>query len=130
MEHFWSQASSSSQPRISQIRRRLPHFPSAPLRIQRVSQLDAELLDAELTTMLLEPVKSSMAQIRSTLPDSLEPELLALLKLVLFKYSIWDRGASYGAMLQNLRYRNEWAHRGGREYLNMRSGRLQATAIH
>jgi hypothetical protein len=66
--------------------------------------------------MLLEPVKSSMAQIRSTLPDSLEPELLALLKLVLFKYSIWDRGASYGAMLQNLRYRNEWAHRGGCEY--------------
>ncbi|PWN22836.1 hypothetical protein BCV69DRAFT_245708 [Microstroma glucosiphilum] len=113
MEHFWSQASSSSQPRISQIRRRLPHFPSAPLRIQRVSQLDAELLDAELTTMLLEPVKASMAQIRSTLPDSLEPELLALLKVVLFKYSIWDRGASYGAMLQNLRYRNEWAHRGG-----------------
>lgn len=116
MEHFWSQASSSSQPRVSQIRRRLPHFPSAPLRIQRVSQLDAELLDAELTTMLLEPVKASMAQIRSTLPDSLEPELLALLKVVLFKYSIWDRGASYGAMLQNLRYRNEWAHRGGREY--------------
>ena len=80
-----------------------------------MSQLDAELLDAELLNMLVEPVKASLAQIRSTLPDSLEPEILALLRLVLYKYSIWDRGASYGAMLQNLRYRNEWAHRGGRE---------------
>lgn len=115
MEHYWSQAAESAAPRISQIRRRLSHFPSAALRIQRVSQLDAELLDAELLTMLLEPVKASLAQIKSTLPERLEPELMALLKLVLFKYSIWDKGASYGAMLQNLRYRNEWAHKGGRE---------------
>lgn len=114
-DRFWTQASSSAAPHISSIRRRLPHFPSAPLRIQRVSQLDAELLDEELTTMLLEPLKASLAQIKSTLPDRWEPELLALLKLVLYKYSIVDRGASYGAMLQNLRYRNEWAHKGGRE---------------
>ncbi|PWN29762.1 hypothetical protein BDZ90DRAFT_249657 [Jaminaea rosea] len=113
LDHFWSQAASDAHPRISQIRRRLPHFPSAPLRIQRVSQLDAELLDEELLTLLFEPVKTSLAQIKNTLPDRIEPELLALLKLVLFKYSVWDNGASYGAMLQNLRYRNEWAHRGG-----------------
>ncbi|CAO1616031.1 unnamed protein product [Sympodiomycopsis kandeliae] len=112
-DQLWSQASSAANPRISAIRRRLPRFPSAPLRIQRVSQLDAELLDEEVTSMLLEPIKSSLSQIKSTLPDQWEPELLALLKLVLFKYSIWDRGASYGAMLQNLKYRNEWAHKHG-----------------
>lgn len=115
-ERFWSAASSSANPRISAIRRRLPGFPSAPLRIQRVSQLDAELLDEELTTMLLEPLKASLAQIKSTLPADWEPELLALLRLVLYKFSIVDRGASYGAMLQNLRYRNERAHKGGRAY--------------
>lgn len=114
-DRFWMAASSSASPQISTIRRRLPRFPSAPLRIQRVSQLDAELLDEELTNMLLEPVKSSLAQIKSTLPDRWGPELLALLKLILFKFSIVDRGASYGAMLQNLKYRNEWAHRGGCE---------------
>lgn len=112
-DQLWNQASSSANPRISALRRRLPRFPSAPLRIQRVSQLDAELLDEEVTSMLLEPIRSSLSQIKSTLPDQWEPELLALLKLILFKYSIWDRGASYGAMLQNLKYRNEWAHKNG-----------------
>ncbi|CAO1619986.1 unnamed protein product [Parajaminaea phylloscopi] len=113
MQHFWTQAAAEAEPAVGQIRRRLPHFPSAPLRIQRVSQLDAEVLDDELLSLLVQPLKTSLAQIRSTLPDRIEPELYAVLKLILFKYSIWDHGATYGAMLQNLRYRNEWAHRGG-----------------
>lgn len=115
MNHFWSQAAAEANPRISQLRRRLSRFPSAPLRIQRVSQLDAEVLDGELLTLLVQPLKTSLAYIKRTLPDRIEPELIALLKLVLFKYSIWDNGATYGAMLQNLRYRNEWVHRGGCE---------------
>ncbi|MCO5554340.1 hypothetical protein L7F22_007869 [Adiantum nelumboides] len=112
-EPFWQAASNAAQPALSSIRRRLPHFSSPPLRIQRVSQLDAELLDTELTTMLLEPLKAALRNIRVTLPTTLEPELLLVLRLALYKFSIFDRGATYGAMLQNLRYRNEWAHRGG-----------------
>jgi peroxin-2 len=34
----------------------------------------------------------------------LEPELTLLVQIVLYKYSVWDTGASYGAKLQNLRY--------------------------
>ncbi|MCO5565670.1 hypothetical protein L7F22_019344 [Adiantum nelumboides] len=112
-ERFWQAANERAEPGQSRIRRRLPHFPSPPLRIQRVSQLDAELLDAELTSMLLEPLKAALRNIRLTLPTTLEPELLLALRLALYKFSIWDRGATYGAMLQNLRYRNEWAHSGG-----------------
>lgn len=107
--HSASQAASSS---IASIRSSLHKFPTPTLKIQRVNQLDAELLDRELAQLLLDPVKKALSSIRSTLPTDIEPELLLFLKLALFKFSIWDRGASYGSMLQNLKYRNEWAHRG------------------
>lgn len=113
LDRFWQAANDDAESAQNSIRRRLPHFPSPPLRVQRVSQLDAELLDSELVSMLLEPVKAALRNIRLTLPTDIEPELLLVLRLVLYKFSIWDRGATYGAMLQNLRYRNEWAHRGG-----------------
>jgi peroxin-2 len=112
-ESYWQSANRAAEPIQASIRRRLPHFPSPPLRIQRVSQLDAEILDSELTSMLLEPIKMALRNIKSTLPTILEPELLLVLRLILYKFSIYERGTTYGAMLQNLRYRNEWAHSGG-----------------
>ncbi|CAD6900970.1 unnamed protein product [Tilletia controversa] len=113
MEPFWSAARRSAEPAIERIWKRMPSFPSPPLRVQRVNQLDAELLDEELVGLLLEPLKTALANIKATLPSDLEPELFLLLRLVLYKLSIWDNGATYGAMIQNLKYRNEWAHRGG-----------------
>ncbi|KAK0558749.1 peroxisome assembly protein (Peroxin-2) [Tilletia horrida] len=113
MEPFWSAARAASEPTIDRIWKRLPTFPSPALRVQRVNQLDAELLDEELVGLLLEPVKTALSNIKATLPSDLEPELLLVLRLVLYKLSIWDHGATYGAMIQNLKYRNEWAHRGG-----------------
>lgn len=109
---FYSSASQAAASTIASIRSSLHKFPTPILKIQRVNQLDAELLDRELAELLLDPVKKALSSIRSTLPSDLEPELLLLLKLALFKFSIVDRGASYGSMLQNLKYRNEWAHRG------------------
>ncbi|KAN0063107.1 peroxisome assembly protein (Peroxin-2) [Thecaphora frezii] len=110
---FYHEAAQAASASIDGIRRSLHRFPTPKLRIQRVNQLDAELLDRELSELLLDPVKKALGMIRSTLPADLEPELLLFLKLVLFKFSIYDRGASYGSMLQNLKYRNEWAHKGG-----------------
>ncbi|SNX81638.1 related to peroxisome assembly protein car1 [Melanopsichium pennsylvanicum] len=109
---FYHAASSAAALSIASIRSSLYKFPTPILKIQRVNQLDAELLDRELAELLLDPVKKALGSIRSTLASDLEPELLLLLKLALFKFSIVDRGASYGSMLQNLKYRNEWAHRG------------------
>ncbi|KAK0548439.1 peroxisome assembly protein (Peroxin-2) [Tilletia horrida] len=113
MEPFWASARDASQTSLANIWKQLPHFPSPPLRVQRVNQLDAELLDEELVGLLLDPLKAALANIKATLPGDLEPELLLVLRLVLYKYSIYDKGATYGAMIQNLKYRNEWAHRGG-----------------
>ncbi|CEH12776.1 Predicted E3 ubiquitin ligase [Ceraceosorus bombacis] len=111
LEPFWSSALSRASPSITSLRHRLPTLPSPPLRIQRVSQLDAELLDSELTTMLLDPLMSSLSLIAPRLPDSLGPEIRATLELALWRFSILAQSATYGAMLQNLKYRNEWAHR-------------------
>lgn len=36
--------------------------------------------------------------------SQIEPELTLILQLLLYKYSIWQSGATYGAKLQSLRY--------------------------
>ena len=89
----------------TRIRSYLPEdFPAA-----RVSQLDASLLDVELFDTLRQTMDKSLSLFRGpglSLTDRFEPELCLALSLVLFKFSIWDKNASYGAMLQNLEYRN------------------------
>lgn len=61
---FWTASSRAAAPLLSSIRSRLPHFPSPTLRVQRVNQLDAELLDQELVAMLLEPLKGALQLIK------------------------------------------------------------------
>lgn len=41
---------------------------------------------------------------QSSFKARFEPELQLLIQLVLYKLSIWNTGASYGAKLQDLRY--------------------------
>lgn len=110
---FFEEAYARAVPQIARIRARLPQFASPPLRVHRVSQLDADLLDQELAELLVEPVRSALRTVRSSLEVAMEPELYLVLRLVLYKFSVYDRAATYGAMLQNLRYRNEWAHQRG-----------------
>lgn len=105
----WIQA----QGPIKDIHRSLRDFASPMLKIMRVSQLDTELLDQELLGMLKEQLWSALSLFKSNLREKFEPELIALLDLVMFRYSIFENSATYGAMLQNLRYRNEARHSGG-----------------
>ena len=44
---------------------------------------------------------------------SWEPEMLAVLRTAILKMSLWERGATYGSSLQNLKYRNERRHQDG-----------------
>lgn len=39
--------------------------------------------------------------------------MMAMLRIAVLKMSLYDRGATYGAGLQNLKYRNEWKHQEG-----------------
>ncbi|KAL8800374.1 MAG: hypothetical protein Q9182_005229 [Xanthomendoza sp. 2 TL-2023] len=70
----------------------------------RVGQVDAELLDEELLDLLRGQFEQALKYFGSHLRDEWTLEILLALRVVLFKLSIWDHNASYGAALQNLQY--------------------------
>ena len=70
----------------------------------RVGQVDAELLDEELLELLKGQVGEALKYYGPHLRDEWSQEILLALRAVLFKLSIWDNDASYGASLQNLKY--------------------------
>ncbi|KAL8831885.1 MAG: hypothetical protein Q9191_000598 [Dirinaria sp. TL-2023a] len=70
----------------------------------RVGQVDAELLDEELLELLKGQVGDGLKYFGSHLRDEWAAEILLGLRLVLWKLSVWDHDASYGAALQNLKY--------------------------
>ncbi|KAG1815544.1 Pex12 amino terminal region-domain-containing protein [Suillus subaureus] len=106
MSSIWQQAWDAAQPHLHSIQDVLasPAFPRPNPRIIRVGQLDAELLDAELVHILTEPVSKALATVNASMKAQFEPELALLVQLVLYRFSVWSSGASYGAMLQGLRY--------------------------
>ena len=76
----------------------------------RVGQVDAELLDEELLELLKAQVGDALKYYGPHLRDEWSQEILLALRAVLFKLSIWDNDASYGASLQNLRYTDARKH--------------------
>ncbi|KAL8869218.1 MAG: hypothetical protein Q9174_004433 [Haloplaca sp. 1 TL-2023] len=70
----------------------------------RVGQVDAELLDEELLELLRNQAGEALKYFGTHLQDDWSSELLLGLRVILFKLSIWDHNASYGAALQNLQY--------------------------
>lgn len=70
----------------------------------RVSQVDAELLDDELLTLLRTQITDALKYFSPTIQDDYSREILLSLRAILFKLSVWDNDASYGASLQGLRY--------------------------
>ena len=70
----------------------------------RVGQVDAELLDEELLELLKGQAGEGLKYLGPHLADEWSQEILLALRTILFKVSIWDHDASYGAVLQNLRY--------------------------
>ncbi|PSS37361.1 hypothetical protein PHLCEN_2v838 [Hermanssonia centrifuga] len=70
----------------------------------RVGKLDAELLDQELGQVLQEPLTKAFNLVNPSFKTRFEPELGLLIQLTLYKFSVWDTGASYGAKLQGLKY--------------------------
>jgi len=73
----------------------------------RVGQVDAELLDEELVELLRGQVADALRYFGGhggTLKDEWSAEILLMLRAVLFKITVWDNDATYGAALQNLKY--------------------------
>ncbi|PYI13917.1 putative peroxisome biosynthesis protein [Aspergillus violaceofuscus CBS 115571] len=70
----------------------------------RVGQVDAELLDEELLGLLKGQVGDALKYYGPQMREDWSHEIQFALRAALFKLSIWDHDASYGAALQNLRY--------------------------
>ncbi|CBF74795.1 hypothetical protein AN4056.2 [Aspergillus nidulans FGSC A4] len=70
----------------------------------RVGQVDAELLDEELLGLLKGQVGDALKYFGPHLRDDWSHEIQFVLRAILFKLSIWDHDASYGAALQSLKY--------------------------
>ncbi|TDZ40197.1 Peroxisomal biogenesis factor 2 [Colletotrichum spinosum] len=71
----------------------------------RVGQVDAELLDDELLELLRGQVGDALKYfVGGHLKDDWSAEILLALRAVLFKLTVWDNDATYGAALQNLKY--------------------------
>lgn len=70
----------------------------------RVGQVDAELLDEELLALLKSQIGDALKYFNPHVQDDYAHEILLGLRAVLFKLSIWDNDASYGAALQGLQY--------------------------
>ncbi|KAF9247336.1 Pex12 amino terminal region-domain-containing protein [Melanogaster broomeanus] len=100
----WQHAWDSAQPTLSSIRDTLGSTTSPSPRTIRVCQLDTELLDQELVHILYEPLQKALSLANTSLKGRFDPELTLLIQLTLYKFSIWNLGASYGARLQGLRY--------------------------
>jgi len=83
---------------------------------------DAESLDADLVQLLQDPLNRALATVnvgpylaetvhrankcsQTSLKSRFDPELQLIIQLTLYKLSVWNIGATYGAKLQDLRYR-------------------------
>ncbi|KAI0750821.1 peroxisomal biogenesis factor 2 [Daedaleopsis nitida] len=100
----WRNAWLNAQQDIARIRADIASAPPPDLRITRVGKVDAELLDAELIQLLKEPLTKALSLVDTAFKAKFDPELTLLIHLVLYKFSVWNQGASYGARLQGLRY--------------------------
>ncbi|KAI0796613.1 Pex12 amino terminal region-domain-containing protein [Abortiporus biennis] len=100
----WQRLWDEAQPRLRAIEATLSSQSTPSPRISRVGQLDSELLDQELLQLLLEPLTKALNLVNSAF-KSYQAELSLLVQLTLYKFSVWDAAASYGAKLQGLKYK-------------------------
>jgi peroxin-2 len=70
----------------------------------RVGQVDAELLDEELVDLLRDQVGDALKYFGGNIKDDWSAEIILALRAVLFKLTVWDHDATYGAALQNLKF--------------------------
>ena len=74
-------------------------------RVLRVSRLDALQLDEELNDVLQEQFTSLVQGLPfSSFLSSIKPELKIIIRFLLWRWSVWKRGATFGQLMMNLRY--------------------------
>lgn len=80
----------------------------------RVGQLDASILDTELLELLRGQLFNAFKYFHPELKDKYSVEILLLLRLALFKVTVWDHDTTYGAKLQHLKLVQSTSRIGGK----------------
>ncbi|XP_023237689.1 peroxisome biogenesis factor 2-like [Centruroides sculpturatus] len=73
----------------------------------RTNQLDSISLDNELHLLFKSQIDNCFQYLQLSSFQNIQPELTALLKLFVWKYSVISKGATVGQQLLDLEYRNE-----------------------
>ncbi|BGP52618.1 peroxisome assembly protein (Peroxin-2) [Rhodotorula sphaerocarpa] len=92
-ERFWQPPPASSA-RLPNLRAEVARLKSPALRISRVAQLDAALLDDELEGILQTPVSAALDGVKASAGRSWQPEFMAMLRLAVLKLSLWESDAT------------------------------------
>lgn len=75
-----------------------------PIVGSRVNQLDAEELDGELFTLFKAKLADVFKHIDGSFYPTYEPEIKAILKALLYGFTVWDCGSTVGQRLLGLEY--------------------------
>ncbi|KAL4635140.1 peroxisome biogenesis factor 2-like [Arapaima gigas] len=75
--------------------------------VLRVSQLDAFELDAALEQLLWSQFCQCFQHLRPGHLTPFEPELKALLQLLIWRFTVYSKSATVGQVLLNIRYKND-----------------------
>lgn len=93
---------------MAEIRQTLEARPPLRVNVLRVNQLDADKLDSEVEALLRGQFLRAFSFFPPSLVDRIKPEITAILQLMLFRWSVWTTGTTYGNQLMNLRFENAW----------------------
>jgi peroxin-2 len=102
----WRQSYKTFQKQQQQQNKHQNNTSDDKLRILRVNQLDSVQLDTEISYALNSYFKRIFQFFDPSLIDTFQPELNALLQLLIYKFSVYENDASFGDRIQNLKYRN------------------------
>lgn len=100
----WQVAWAASQPALARLAAAPAAAPTWLPRIFRSSQLDAGRLDDELTLMLQEQFMRVFMLFQPGRVSAADAELQALLRLLVFRLSVWRGRATPGSELMGLKY--------------------------
>jgi len=102
LDNEWKKASEE----INNCKESLQKKSKPLLEILRVNQLDALRLDNEIHDMLSTQYMKMFLFFKSDVVEKFKPELMALLDTLIYWFSIYSVGTTYGNKLQNLRFAN------------------------
>ncbi|XP_032228555.2 peroxisome biogenesis factor 2 isoform X1 [Nematostella vectensis] len=81
-------------------------------RVLRVNQLDATQLDYEIINILRSQLRRAFQFFEHGVLSKIEPELNALLRLLVWKFSVYSRGSTVGQQMLNMKYSDKYSSQG------------------